>query len=257
MLGSGEPRTADAPNKDYAPLVSTAGVAGVFAVLGGVMALSYRRSPRHAASPLVAAVQHGVIVALLIETVQLFLASRTFDTTDILINGVATGLGAWSALAILDRGWFTPPDRPAGPALLAAALVLAQILYAVLGASVPFDLSRSHVGSAQVSWMPLAGEVRMPFLTAVGHLTSAMLAYSLLAGSVALCSWLRWGRVRWRLVAAVVCCTSVACELVQLYSQIRVTDLTQPILALLAVLVCQALACRLAPAGSALARQRA
>ncbi|UCG16499.1 MAG: VanZ family protein [Phycisphaerales bacterium] len=225
----------------HAPPLSSIGAAGAFLLLGALQALANRRRMWRSRPALLGAIGHSVLVAVLIETLQLFVRSRVFDTADLAVNAVAAALGAWFAVAVFDRlAAYDEPgsDRVSVSSFVLGAVVLFQVVYALVSAMMPLGLYVFRFDASCVSWAPFAACFHMPFTQALGRMTSDLLVHALLVASLAAYQWERWGEIRWGRVAAIVLAVSSVCELVQCWSPARVADLTAPVIALVAVLGC-------------------
>jgi VanZ family protein len=234
---------ADGELAPYAPLVSAIGMAGAFALLGCVGAMANRQRGLPPLAALWGSIGHGTAVAVLLEVLQLFVRSHVFDTADIATNAVAAAIGAWSAVAVLDplaaaRDARSPAS--AFPAFLIGAFVLAQIACAALRAVSSVEFSWTRPNWTDMAWVPFAAQFRMPFLTALGSMASSFLTYVLLATTAALYEWRRFSGVRWGRISLMVVATVTLCEMAQFGTRGHVADLTELIVALLAVATCRA-----------------
>ena len=230
----------------YGPLVSSIGVAGVFALLGGAYALSERSRGTGRRASILAAVGHAGVVSLAIETLQLFVRSHTFDTVDLAANPLAAALGAWMAVGVVDPTVERcGHSRPAAavPGSIIAAAVLLQIAYALVSAFVSQGLSPVRPDGPYLCLAPFSVYFRMPFVQAAGRLVSEALPLSLLTATLGVYFWRRNGRIRWVFVAVVVVLVATTCEI----ARVQVLDPTAPIIALLAVIGCRAVHRRIGP----------
>ncbi len=234
---SGAPAGA-VPNT-WQPILSTVGLAGVFALLAAVQALSSRRAGRDALTAVAAGAGHAALVIVLIETLQLFVRSRTFDTHDIAVNGLAAVGGAWFAIVILGglRGWRVSRRRRKMLGRVIGLAIMVQIAFAVAWSVTPTGTLGFSFDPSNANWVPFAAVFQMPFTAALGRLVSYMLAASLLVATLALHQGLNQGRVRWSVIAAVAAIVALFCELAPSFRPSRTTDLTAPVLALMTVLV--------------------
>jgi len=220
--------------------LSTIGTAGVFVVLGICMALAARESRRSRRRASAAGIMHVTLIAVLIETVQIFVASRSFDVGQVLLNACAGALGAYLAINAIDApsrsAWRGQPGLLLHPLLLWTALLL-QVGYCLASAAVPFqDLAWQDGGSA-VMWVPFSGYYGDSLTSVASHLLSVGVAFSLLALTAALLVRRVGARARWWVTAGVVLTVALCCELIQSAHAVRIADLTDPLLALTAAML--------------------
>jgi hypothetical protein len=186
---------------------------------------------------------HAGVVSLAIETLRLFVRSRTFDTVDLVAGPLAAALGAWAAVGLSEPGF----DRCAHsrtavavPAGMIAVIAVLQIAYALASAFAAFQPSHERFAASHVCLAPLYAYFRMPFLHAVGRLLSETLSHLLLIATLCVYLWRRSGQVRWRWVAVVVILVATVCEAVRFLAGAGPADPTAVVVALIAVLGCRA-----------------
>ena len=235
----------DVPAQYHQPMLPTTAFAGLFAAYGFLVALAGREGGRSRPEATTTALVHAVILSLLIESVQVFVVSRSFDVLDALLNTFGAGLGAYFAVWAVDAPtrscWLARPSVLLTRWLLLPAL-LAQVAYRVLDAAGLGDPSRAAAGTATVLWVP--------FSACYGHTVSSVVAEAawlcgtsaLLALTVTVSIHRLGERARW--LAGVVAAVGLAaiCEVIQYFGPARLADTTDVILAaggaLLAAAVC-------------------
>jgi glycopeptide antibiotics resistance protein len=228
----------------FEPIFSAVAGAGLFAGLAVITALLLRQRNQSPQTAFWRAVGHASLVALIIETLQLFVRSRVFDTLDILAAVLGAGLGAWFAVGVVAPARSEPPPTPAQKkrrGRLYELAIAAQVSFMLTRAAAPFDFALDAASLSAVRWAPFAAFFEMPFPAALGSLISLGLAYLLLAAVIAARQWRCQNRIRWARVTCAVIVVALSTQLLQLLSTVRVPDLTQPMVAFLAAWTCRLL----------------
>lgn len=76
--------------------------AGWFSVLGYLLALAGCERGRHPVISLGSAMKDGLILATLVEFMQLFMRSHTFDAATVMFRSLGVMFGAWCAVFLID-----------------------------------------------------------------------------------------------------------------------------------------------------------
>ncbi len=224
----------DAP--PFAMLVAQLSGAFWFGALGYLLALSGRERGRSAHTALGSAIRNGIIAALLIELLQLFTASHTFDMGSVVLRFFAVAWGAWSGAFLFDGSnsppWNGRPQR-AAPTTLLMVLILFQVAAMLLRAFDPDGLTASLFDVSSVHWLPLAALWRNLSPQAIAEMLGSLITYAMLATMMVIalrrtgtagCGWIACA-----LVPLVAC----AAEAMRSGCGVGVADLTEPALALL------------------------
>ena len=171
-----------------------------YAPLGFIVALALRRSARHLPAVILSLLA-GSLLALCMETMQLFLPARVPSNVDFCLNAAGGALGAGMAVALERLGavrrwsqfradWF---DRDAHGGLVLLALWPLALLYPV---SVPFGLGqvaerleaglrRTLAETPLLEWLPLRAQAPLPlsplaeaFCVALGLLAPLLMGFA-------------------------------------------------------------------------------
>ena len=216
-----------------------------FAALGYVLALARREDGRNPASALAGAIRHGVVVACLIEFVQLFTLSHTFDLTSPLLRGLAVVLGAWCGAFLAEdhreSTWRDAAER-ALPTGVLAMLVVGQVMLVMLASVDLSTVSMASFDLSGVGWIPFESLWRRPMTNAVLWAASTVVVFGTLAVSVGLLFRRIDMPARWVLVGAAVLAISTAVEVMRVCSSTHFADTTGPVLAVVATLLASKLA---------------
>jgi len=172
-------RASELPEAGWTPAafwVDFAGDAGAFLLFGAMLALAATAEARLTwPAAVFIALWCGIGLAVLIETSQILIASRGFDTTDIVAAAAGTVVGAmagaWIGRTAARRRWtWGGPQRLIGAPLLAAAC-LGQVGYLVAQGLEPFEFRPFPRGD--VLWSAIG---LVPFGAYTAHLTPALVA---------------------------------------------------------------------------------
>jgi len=156
-----------------------------FLVLGYLLAFAGREIGRHPAAALASALRHGVGLAGLIEFMQLFTRSHTFDAFTIVLRAVGVALGAWCAVFFVDAESRSPwRIRPAlavpTPLLAFAALFQAALLFLPAIGVAGWSLQNLHwniMSAGSLHSLPFEALWRAPAKTAAMDLASKFVIY--------------------------------------------------------------------------------
>ncbi|MCP4246928.1 MAG: VanZ family protein [bacterium] len=214
--------------------LSALGAAGAFAAFGFLLALGYRESrcPRRASLEL--AIVQGAVLALLIEVMQFFVVSRSFDQFQALLEIIGAALGAYLAIRVVDApsgsAWRERPGLVFRPVLLAgaAAIQIGFYLLLTLGEVISSSSTRQAV---RVIWVPFSAYYGRSLLDVAAHFLSVGVASGVLALTVALLiRRLGRGGGRWYALIAVLVVAAFG-EGAQVFSTTHVADVTELLLA--------------------------
>ncbi len=226
--------------------LSAWGVAGMFGLLGFLLAMSGREQLRSRQASAEAALGHAALLAMLVEAMQLFVVSQAFDSADILVNVVGAAFGLWFAIYVVDMPsrsqWLGRPGLLFRPVLLVPALVM-QVAYHLLSAAGPSFARGETLAGAGVLWTPFAGCYGRPLADVCIHFATLGAHAAMLAVTVALIARRLGRQTRWWIAATAVLIVAVACQTLQHVNPIRVADTTDPLIglgaAVAAALVCE------------------
>gem|GEM_PF-2036346 len=233
-------RLAPVGTPPFEALVAQLTGAGWFALLGYLSALANREQGRRAGVSLGSAIKQGVLLACLIEGMQLFCNSHVFDLASIVLRSVGTVLGAWAAIFVVDelsrRRWRNRPDA-AAPGLLLATILAFQLTLLALTSLGFGSSSLANITTGGIAWMPFRSLWEQTPYRAVTSAISICSWY----GSVSLVLMLLLRRTHmrrsWVLAIAAVFLLAVAMEIVKAASTTRTADSTDVILAVIAAVV--------------------
>jgi VanZ family protein len=220
-----------------------------FAALGYLLVLAARRSGRGALHALGSAAKHGLILAGLIEVMQLFTMSHQFEPAVFALRSVAATAGAWCALLAVNgtsrSSWIRQPWLAVPTRLLIAAAVFQVIAIMVSSAkgghghaSVDHatNVFAGFFGSANVHWIPFEALWQRPAVNALSDILATVATYGALSLTIALA--LRRARISavWPAAGVAVLSVAIVAEAVQAGVATRTADVTGPALALFAVI---------------------
>ena len=208
--------------------VGCAGYAGQFAILGCLCVLGCTGRGRRLGSSVGRAFVHVGVVALIIEALQLFVVSHTFDVLD-LSAGALGGLFGATAAGFVTVGRVAPSWRGVLGVLLAG-----QVAYLWIQSAAPFDLSWDHIDPSRIISLPFWGYFLRPFGNAVAAILETAITFAVLSGIV----WFVLTGLSVRVRAAAVLITAVGvssvCEGLQMLTASHYADVTNPLVAFLA-----------------------
>lgn len=225
-----------APLRPTAPQdpLATFGFAGLFAAFGFLVALAERETGRPRRHALETAISHAAILALLIETVQFFVVSRSFDTVDAMLNTIAAGLGAYFAIVAIDipsrSCWLEQPGVLLRPLLL-MPLLLAQVACHVLDATGVGRFGPAAADHATLLWLPFSTYYGRSLPTALAQGTWICAVSGLFALTVATLARHLDVRARWLVAGLATVGLASACEVIRFFGPEHLADATQPLLA--------------------------
>jgi len=219
------------------PLVAELTGAFWFTMLGYANALSARSRGYTPRRSLASSIKNSVLLVVLIEFMQLFTVSHTFDVATLVIRTNGVILGAWSAIFIVDSATHSAWKRNPGIALPTMSLItlaLLQMLAIMLCSADGSALSNAVIDPSRIHWIPFEALWRGPGKVAAGVILSTAVTYGALAGTLAIL--LRRGGV---VAAGWAACTvavalAVCIEATQALGTAHTADVTIPILALIA-----------------------
>ncbi len=203
-----------------------AGYAGQFALVGFLSVHAFMERGRSLRRSVAESIQHVAVVALVLEVVQIFVVSHTFDVMDGVAGVVGGGTGVAIARCLV--GWRRVPSLRS-----ALTIVLAcEVSYLLLVSATPFDLSWAHVELSRLNALPFLTYFMRPFGAAAGALSQTVLTY----GVLAMAAWFVLGDAprSIRVFGVVACTVGVAsgCEVLQMLTGGRHPDVTDPLIAM-------------------------
>lgn len=155
-----------------------------FAGLAYVIALAGLEAGRHPTTALGSAMKHGVLLAALVEGMQLFTCSHVCEARTLYLRIVAVALGAWSGVFVTERPAGeqarSHQQRTPAPTSVLALLIVVQVGLLLVP---PFAASftSAAAGDASTVSMPLEIFWRAPASSAFGALTAMLFAFGSLA----------------------------------------------------------------------------
>lgn len=185
------------------------------------------------------ALTQGVAVAVLIECLQLFTQSHVSDLATLMLRALAVALASWWAAFVGGAEWsanghWQPRRLIPTTALvtLATGHAMALILVSV-HLNVPWF---AGIDGATIRWLPFEALWLCPIPQAMGDILSTLANYAVLA--VVLAVVLRRVRVRaaWVKTGTLLVLLALAVEGLQVPSALQTADITDPVLALFAVI---------------------
>ncbi|MBI4719626.1 MAG: hypothetical protein HY763_17660 [Planctomycetes bacterium] len=182
-------RFADFNDPPLSALVAQVQGAAWFALLAYLSTQAGRERGRSSTAAGMAATRDAIVLALLIEFMQLFTASHVFDLAAIVLRAIAAGLGAWYAVRWGE--YLTPAGGApsAHPRTLTALLILAAVGQTVACVAAAADLrcwNADHLRGVVVHWIPLESLWRLSLAGAAGKLLEWLATYGALAATAAL-----------------------------------------------------------------------
>jgi len=212
--------------------------AGWFAVLGFLLALSGRERGSPSAMSLGLALKDGLILAALVEFMQLFTRSHTFDTGGILIRSFGVAFGAWCAVFLIDSltgsAWRRKPGL-AVPTGILTILAVFQVGLLIAPCIDPQGVSITTKRPMAVQWLPFETLRQQSLQTAAAEIISSLLIFATL--TLTLVVILRRYRVvhtrRWAYALLIILATT--CEGLRLATLETPMDMTNLWLAWLSV----------------------
>jgi VanZ family protein len=222
------------------PILSELAAAGAFAFLGYFSVLSGRERGESAGFAFVSATTHSAVLAALIETLQLFTASHCFKLVPIVLRPVGATFGAWFGIFILDRltgsAW-RHRRRLIMPTAILSALIVTQIAYD-FGTHLGFQpMIPIPVNLSPGLSLPFEGLWRLPLSHALHNAGMSMMGFGILTLSLSIL--IRRARMdyEWLLAGGVVVGLAFLNQFLDRASHSEPLDLTDPLLAMLAVSV--------------------
>jgi VanZ family protein len=170
---------------DWAPawraVLDEAGGAAWFAVLGWVLAREFRLRDATKGATLLGGLVHGLVLALLIETLQLFTKSHVPEAGVVIVRALACLGGAWVGIGLSGGG--IQAVRP--PAVSTAAIAAAALLQAgLLGLSSWEPFATAPPGRETAVSLPFHALWLEPSTAAAAHATSIFVSVGLLTITV-------------------------------------------------------------------------
>lgn len=218
----------------FAALAQQLTGAGWFTVLGYLLALGGCEGGRHPAVSLGSAWKNGLILVALVEFMQLFTRSHTFDAATVMIRSLGVIFGAWCAVFIIGSMTGSAWRRKASlsvPTGILVILAVFQVSLLIAPCICPvgglFTSERPFV----VKWLPFETTWRHPFETATAEILSSLMTYGTLAFTLrVLYRRFRVVHPGWWAFAALTL-TATTCEGLRLMILGKPMDVTTPFLA--------------------------
>jgi hypothetical protein len=183
------------------------------------------------------ALQGVLILAIVIEVMQLFTQSHVFSVPEIILHGVAGLIGAWVAMFIVngpaESAWRNP-FKVAVPTSMVVVALLAQVVFLLAPPLTKAASAWPAVRLAGIGCLPFEGLWRGSMSLAAMEIASLTLQYGLLVLTIAVL--LRregWSRP-WLPVGVFVIVMTLLAEAIRATAAPAGLDLTSPILALVA-----------------------
>ncbi|MGD2108747.1 MAG: hypothetical protein PVI86_05085, partial [Phycisphaerae bacterium] len=207
--------------------------------LGDPGALPNEKASHTRAFAFVASCAQGLTLAVVIECLQLFTRSHVFDLLALTTRAVAVGLAAWYAAFVTGRDWkaghHTNLRRLIPTRGLAAIAILHTIALVVL-AVLPHNQMTADFDWAKIYWLPFKAHWLCPFPQMLSDVLGTLVNYAIL-GAVVGITLTRLGIDRaWVKTGSFVLLLATLIETVQVQSTSHTADVTDPILALVAVI---------------------
>lgn len=224
----------------FGAIVAQLAGAGWFAVLGYLSALAGRERGRSRGASFGLAVKHGILLACLIEGMQLFTGSHVFDVASVILRSLGITFGAWCATFVVDElsdGRWRKRPAVAAPRLLLATTLAVQVTLLAAASLGYGKWTLAHITAGDVSWMPFRSLWEQTPFNAMNAGLSILLWYGSITLVVALL--LRRTGVRRSCVSvtAAVFFVAVAVEIIKAGSFGRTPDTTDVVLAVGASIV--------------------
>ena len=158
-----------------------------FLVLGYLLALAGREIGRHPASAFTSALKQGAGLAGLIEFMQLFTRSHSFDAFSIVLRAIGVAFGAWCAVFLVDAASHSQWRRRPGLAVPTPLLALAALFQAAELFVPALVVRRGSLHGLHWSAMsvPFESLSRAPASAAAMDIASKLLIYGSLVFTVA------------------------------------------------------------------------
>jgi VanZ family protein len=177
--------TTASPFASQAQDMSAAAWFAIFAMLVGLSRRSRDVAPINA---LFSAIRQGVVLAGVIEVLQLFTASHVFELTAVVQRSAVVMLGAWFGVFAIDRYRLLRRLRETRHVVSIGVLVLlllAQVLL-LCGRVDPAQWAQHGQETARATVLPFELLWRAPFLVAFASAVPILITYGLLATTIAL-----------------------------------------------------------------------
>lgn len=181
--------------------------AGWFAVLGYLLALGRRERGYPSAMSLGLALKDGLILVALVEFMQLFTRSHTFDAAAMLLRSFGVAFGAWCAVFMIDSLTWSAWRRRPSLAVPTGTLAILAVFQVGLLIAPCVDPQRELLSGDRawiLHWLPFEALWRQRRSIAAGEMLDDLITYGTLALTLAVL--LRRLRIlhawRWAAVAA-------------------------------------------------------
>ncbi len=233
QLGLTHVHVVDATASPLAPLAQDLGAASFFALFAMLVALNRRRRGVQPMIALFAAVRLGVILAALIEVLQLFTASHVFETADFIQRSMAAALGAWCGVYVIDQYRLTRRLRQTPQGLSLGILVIVLLIQMlVLGGEVdlPHLAHQGHSAAAALI-LPFESLWRAPLHASFASVVPIIVTYGLLAATIALILSRAHRVAAWPVACLAASILALIVALAESIPTTAALDITEPILA--------------------------
>ncbi len=211
-----------------AHVIDGVGTAGPFAALALLLAVARRRTGSSRWASIRSAAAHVAIMALAIESAQLFVSSHAFALLDWFFAVFGGIVGAVLGATCKSPG--TPFPRTQ----IAFAAILLQCGYLLAASAYPFEWKVEFHWTDMLR-APFAAAWQRPFHLGMADLAESALAYLALVMFARISLIGLSSRFRAGAVAAIVVGMALACQWAQLVTVSRYPDTTEPVLAAIIV----------------------
>jgi len=233
QVGLTHVHVVDVTASPVASLAQDLGVAAWFALFAMLVALHRRERGTRPMIALFAGVRQGVVLAAVIEVLQLFTASHTFETADFIQRSAAVALGAWCGVFVVDHYRLARRVRETPQGISLGILLIVLLIQAIVlwgDVDLPHLALQGHSAAAAVI-LPFESLWRAPLHSAFATIVPVTVTYGLLAATIAI----TLSRAHGTAARPVGCfAASILALIVALAESIPTTaalDITEPLLA--------------------------
>jgi glycopeptide antibiotics resistance protein len=185
------------------------------------------------------ALTQGLAVAVIVECLQLFTLSHVFDLAALLLRTMAVSLAAWWGAFVCGGAWPSEHSLQLRRVIPTVGLVTLAACHLVVLLVLSIHLEGqwpSEADWATVRWIPFEAFWLSPFPRAAGDILATLANYGLLAVVLAVVFRRLRMRAAWIRTGILVVLFATAVEASQISSSLHTPDVTEPLLALAAVI---------------------
>ncbi len=233
QLGLTHVHVVDATTSPVAPLAQDLGAAAWFGLFAMLVALNRRTRGIRPMIALFAAVRLGVVLAAVIELLQLFTASHVFETADFIQRAAAVMFGAWCGVFVIDHYRLTRRVRetPQGVSLgILVIVLLIQMLVLWGDVDLPHLAQQGH-SAMQTLILPFESLWRAPLHSAFASVVPVFVTYGLLAATIALILSRAHRAAAWPVACLAASILALIVALAESIPTTAALDITEPLLA--------------------------